>query len=31
MEAWSLVNIDKRNKANEIADKLIKEWEVQYA
>lgn len=31
MEAWSLVDKDKRNKADEIARNLIKEWEVQYA
>lgn len=31
MEAWSLVPEEKRNEADKIADKLIKEWEVNYA
>lgn len=31
MEAWGLVPEEKRNIADLIADKLIKEWEVKYA
>lgn len=31
MEAWSKVNKSDRDKADEIAETILKEWEVEYA